>query len=139
GALEGPGSECWGDSILIFELPYTSAGARALNVNPIYRGAAQPTNSCPETVPDGPDPDTNPDPNPERSHWTFHSVFRDEGFGSTYILGQRVRDLGGRFNEVWLGTNAGTPEGLYFNWSRLTYTSRSDLSIYGIYAIPDSG
>lgn len=142
GALQGPGSECWGDSILIFEVPNTADGARALNVNPIYRGAAQPANSCNGTVPDGPDADTAPDPNPERSHWSFHSVFHDANFGGTYILGQRVRDNGSTevFNEIWVGESLPTPplggdEGLKFTWSRLTYENRTDVDIYGVYAV----
>jgi hypothetical protein len=134
GGVEGPGSECWGDSILIFELPYTADGASGV-INPIYRGAAQPASSCPETVADGPDSGTDPDPNLERSHWTFHSVFKEPGLSTTYLLGQRVR-FDGRFNEVWLGQAS---EGLNFIWSRLLHTQRSDLSIYGIYAIPSGG
>lgn len=144
GALEGPGSECWGDSILIFDLPYTSGGAQSLMAKggPIYRGAAQPANSCPENVGGA--------ANPERSHWSFHSVFHDTIFGGgTYMLGQRVRDSG--FSEIWLGESKGTPpyfhdRGLHFNWRRLTYTNNlqnsnpwDDLEIYGIYAIPVTG
>ena len=68
-AAEGPGSECTGsDTILLFESPYTAAGALG-TVAPIYRGTIVPIADCGGGF-----------------SWSFQSVFRDLGLGVTYIL-----------------------------------------------------
>jgi hypothetical protein len=126
-AAEGPGSECSGsDTILLFETPYSIAGAKA-DVAPIYRGTVVPQGDCSGGF-----------------SWTFHSVFRDMGFGATYMLAQRVNVAGGQgFNEIWVGESfgdmAGYDEGIYFQWTKLFGTTIPNHSIYGAYLIPDAG
>lgn len=127
GAVEGPGSECWGDSILIFETPYTANGAKASGVNPIYRGTANPPEQCSAT-------------SNERSHWSFGSAFYDSFLGRVYLVGQRVRWDGG-FNEIWLGESIPAANGSYgksFTWSKLLQTNISGHSIYTLHVVPDT-
>ncbi len=130
GGAAGPGSECWGDSIMLFETPHSVAGAKA-DVAPIYRGVVTPPGECSEA-------------SPERSHWAFASVFHDNGFGATYLLGQRVRwDAAAPFTEIWVGESSpnmqGYDEGIHFTWSKLFGTTIPDHNVYGAYLIPDDG
>jgi hypothetical protein len=126
-AAEGPGSECAGsDTILLFESPYSSAGAMG-DVNPIYRGTVVPIGDCGGGF-----------------SWSFQSVFRDPGFGATYILAQRVDITAGQgFDEIWMGKSLpngqGYDEGIYFSWEKLLKTTLSGHSVYGAYLIPDAG
>jgi hypothetical protein len=126
-AAEGPGSECSGsDTILLFESPYSVAGAMG-NVAPIYRGTVVPIGDCGGGF-----------------SWSFQSVFRDPGLRATYIIAQRV-DVAGQqpFNETWMGTSLansqGYDEGIHFSWQKLLKTTITDHSVYGAYLIPDAG
>jgi hypothetical protein len=126
-AAEGPGSECAGsDTILLFESPYSIAGAMG-DVAPIYRGTVVPIGDCGGGF-----------------SWSFQSVFRDPGFGATYILAQRVDISAGQgFDEIWMGKSLpnaqGYDEGIYFSWQKLLKTTISGHHVYGAYLIPDAG
>lgn len=124
GAPEGPGSECNGDSILIFEVPYSANGARALQTTPIYRGTASP---CGATEP----------------HWVFASAFQDPLTGGATLVGQRnVADsvAGGAFRDVWIGESkpSGGVYGKNFAWKKLFDTSIAGHNIYHLYVVPDA-
>lgn len=132
GMPEGPGSERWGDSTLLFELPYSAAGAMGTSA-PVYRGVVS----------------GNVGPNdPSKFFSTFHSVFHDNGFNATYMTGQRVwyptapAGYYDGFKEIWVGQSSadvsGFNEGVVFNWSRLFYTTSTAFDVYGIYVEPDT-
>jgi hypothetical protein len=125
GAIEGPGSECWGDSILIFEAGYNDSGATGVT-NPIYRGTANPSSQCSGS-------------SSERSHWLFTSAVYDAG--SVYLLGQRNKWNGTAFKDIWLGTSAPAVNGSYgkhFNWSKILQTTIAGHDLIGLYAVPDA-
>lgn len=127
GAVEGPGSECSGDSVMIFEVPYSANGALAAGgVKPIYRGTANPCNTG---VP----------------HWLFDTAMYDELTGGVTLTGQRnVQDTieAGAFREIWIAESKPAGDGSYgknFVWKKLFGTAVAGHALLHLYVVPDAG
>jgi hypothetical protein len=124
GQAEGPGSECPGDSVLIFEVPYTANGARASGVNPIYRGSASPCSSV-------------------EPHWLFSSAFYDPLTAGVTLTGQRNYSDGtaAAFVDIWIAESKPATNGSYgkhFTWKKLFATSIPGHNLFHLYVVPDA-
>jgi hypothetical protein len=128
-SLEGPGSECWGDSILIFETPYTANGAKASGVTPVYRGTANPPEHCSGS-------------SSERSHWAFGSAFYDPNVNRVFLIAQRTKWDGPAFKDLWIGESAPEADGSYgkrFTWTKMLQTTMNDHAMFRAFFVPDTG
>jgi hypothetical protein len=121
GGVQGPGSECPGDSVMLFLSPYTADGAKGVGL--VYRGVVQP--SC-GTLPSG-------------SNWALHSVFRDNARGGIQVTAGRT-DLYcqavGCFEELWLGSGtrsggADVPHDL--RWSLLVRSGLANVDLINLH------
>lgn len=120
-SAQGPGGECWGDSILLFSAPFTAQGARGTGIT--YRGVINP---CPTT------PGT-------RGLWSFHSVFTRNG--KIYVTAQKAAencDTAGCFSEIWLGEST---TGFTWTWTKIASVDKvaqPRLDVLGVFVTKDA-
>lgn len=116
GASVGaPGSGCSGDSILLFELPWSFAGVRG-GAGVTYLGTVNPCESPPY-------------------HWAITSVFKDASMnGDTFLIASRAPD-GSTFNDLRLGRSVrsgGQDDGRTFSWTSFLSTTNPSLGLFGV-------